>query len=540
MWNRARTLLAATDGAITNFREIAAELSGAGYSFATRSDTEVLLAAFEHWGIDAIGRLRGGFAFALRNEEAQECVLARDRLGIKPLYYTEVDGALAFASESTALLAAPGVRRELDLESLGDYLAYGYLPAGRSIWRGIHKLPPGHVLRFRPGTRATGFIDLHRYWQPPAAPGPGDCADRGRAASHDELRESIAEAVRLAMIADVPVGVLLSAEIDASLLVALMGKTGDPVHSFTVDFEARNGTESPRAAYARSVAKRYAAEHHERRLPLDCSLAALSRVVASYDEPVADASIVPSHVLAEDVASELKLALSSEGGSMVFGGDDGAPIARSGRDLVPLFREKGFFDAPSRRALLDPGLAGEMDDDVLRHWRPHWLPQLSSSGKVRLLELSTELPDRTLPRLDRASMHHALEIRLPLLDHRVIEQAVGLHLAPASTHTDGSSLRRALTRELLPSPPATRAFPWSWLCTRRPSWLARRGARSPVPGDPGPDAHGKARLLSGELMRHGLVRRPAIAALLAQRSARGRRQAFLLLVLDLWLETHLS
>ncbi len=545
MWNRSRTLLAAADGGITNFRELAAELSGAGYAFATRSGTEVLLAACEHWGVGAIERLRGAFAFAVRNEEADECLLARDRLGVKPLYYAVIDGALHFASEATALLAAPSMPRELDLEALGDYLAYGYVPGERSIWKSIRKLPAAHRLVFRHGDNGEPEIRIERYWQPPEAgevvEPTGDDISR--------LREVLEEAVRLSMVADVPVGALLSGELDSSLLMALMGATGDRVHSYTIDFD--RDPQRSRLAFARRVAERYAAEHHERRLILDRSLTTLTRAVSIHDEPFADESIVPHFLAAQDVAAEMKLAVSSEGGGVVLGAEpDPATSPPGTRNLERLFGQTCFFDAQSRRALLDPAITRSMDDDVLRLYRPHWHPELPARRRLRFLELHT-LADHMLTRIDRGGMHHALEVRLPLLDHQVVEE--GLRLGHASGRANGHPPLNALASDLLPEKePSTAPFGWRWLeglgKHARAMLSGRSSGHSPMgrspfdPHDRSPEmsAEGRARLLSGGLVRRGLVRLTAVEHLLAGDSRRHRRRAWLLLVLDLWLDTHLD
>jgi asparagine synthase (glutamine-hydrolysing) len=516
MWNRARTLLTTSSGGITNFRELAAELAGTGYAFATRSDAEILLAFCEHWGVDAIDRLRGAFAFALWSEEAGECVLARDPLGIKPLYYAVIDGTLYFASEAVALLAAPDCPRDLDLAALGDYLAYGYVPGERSIWRSIRKLPPAHLLVWSQGEART-----RRYWTPPVEPESQASVDPAA------LRAELEEAIRLAMISDVPVGAFLSGGLDSSAVVALMSATGEPVDSYTFDFNHHPDPDRTEAAYAREVARRCGTRHHERHVVLDRSIDALARVVGSYDEPIADASITPTFFLAEEVASDMKVAISGEGGGVIFGGH-----RRLGKigwferiglfgDPGPeqIFRRVGFFDAPSREALLDPALAGEMDGDPLWFFRAHWRPELSLSRRLQILHLNTTLPDQTLARVDRASMCHALETRLPLLDHRLVEHVLRLPVKATAGEKEGAQLLRAAAGGRLPE---------------RIQSLEPKEPFSPLALEP------VARLRAGELVRRGLVRREAIENLAARPSGRNASRAWLLLILDLWIESHCS
>jgi asparagine synthase (glutamine-hydrolysing) len=340
MWNRAGTLVTTYNGEIYNFRELAAELSKHGYTFLTRSDTEVLLAAFEHWGLDAVERFQGMFAFALWSEEMQECVLVRDRLGVKPLYYA-VDGeTLYFASEATALHEVRP--KELDSAALGDYLAYGYVPGERTIWRGIMKLRPGHLLVF--GTH--GPI-IRRYWSPPSSPDPNTPRAPG------VLRQELAAAVEQALVSDVPVGAFLSGGLDSSTLVALAAGAGTELHSYTIDFDHGR---TAGAALARQVAERYHTDHHERLLSLDTSLELMREVSAAYDEPLADESIVPTYVIAGEVARDLKVVLSGDGGDEIFAGyrwyapawDPWALRSRAWGAISPtLARRSGDFGAGS-------------------------------------------------------------------------------------------------------------------------------------------------------------------------------------------------
>jgi asparagine synthase (glutamine-hydrolysing) len=560
MWNRAHTLVATYNGEIYNFRELGAELTRAGYAFTTRSDTEVLLAAFEHWGLDAVERLRGMFAFAIWSEETRECALVRDRLGVKPLYYAVLDGVLYFASEATALLAAPACPRDLDLAALGDYLAYGYVPGERSIWRGIRKLPPAHLLVW------TGSeVIVRRYWEPPAGPDPRVMADPAA------LRAELEEAVKLVMVSDVPVGAFLSGGLDSSTVVALMSGasgTGEPVHSYTIDFDGP-GRDGPGghsdAACARMVAERYATDHHERHLTLAGSLEVLGRVVASYDEPIADESAIPTFLIAEEVARDVKVVVSGDGGDEIFAGYRwyekldriermrarlgplAGPLARLARRLPPgrpsidrlahrltllggptldnYFRILGFFDGARRAALLDPALAGAIEDDALWLFRAHWRPELPLVRRLQLLDLHTYLPDDILVKVDRASMRHSLETRVPLLDHRLVEHALRLPLEAVYRDGEGKQLLRAVARDLLPEPILSR--PKQGFGLPRASW--ERDGLGALQAE---------RLRGGVLVRRGLVRPQAIEKLLAHPAGRDPVRVWQLFVLDLWLEAH--
>jgi asparagine synthase (glutamine-hydrolysing) len=525
MTNRARTLLATHNGEIYNFRQLATELKSAGYSFLTRSDTEVLITAFEHWGLDAVVRLRGMFAFALWSEEMRECVLVRDRLGIKPLYYAVIDGVLYFGSEATALLAAPAVPRDLDTEALGDYLAYGYVPGERSIWRGVRKLPPGHLLVFSEGTPI-----IRRYWEPPTeAPDPTAVADPAA------LRAELEAAVKAVMVSDVPVAAFLSGGLDSSTVVALMQEScEEPVRSYTIDFDIRERSE---AAFARLVAERYATDHHERHLTLDHSLEVIDMVVASYDEPLADESIIPTYLISEEVAHDMKVVISGDGGDEVFAGYRWypkleriesfrkrlGPLATALSRLVPhlpqgrppidrlahrlallggptienYFRQVCLFDGSARAALADPALAREMSDDALWLFRQHWHPELPIVRRLQLLDLQTYLPDDILPKVDRASMRHSLETRVPLLDHHLVEHALRLPLDVMYRKGVGKQLLREVARDLLPEPILSR--PKQGFGIPRAQW-DRNGL----------GARQAQRLRSGMLVRERLVQPAAV------------------------------
>ncbi len=554
MQNRSRTLLVTCDGLVSNFREIGTELARAGYVFTTRSDTEVLLAAFEHCGLDAVERLRGTFAFAMWSEEMHECVLVRDRLGLKPLSYAVVGSTLYFASEATALHVIPELHKDLDPAGLGDYLAYGYVPGGRSIWRGVQKLVPGHFLVFSGGEPI-----LRRYWTPPPSPDPRTPADR------DTLRSALEEAVRQASVADTPVAALLSGGLASSTVAALMPAGGEPTSSYTIDFDDR----APEATPGRLVAEHLKTDHHERRLSRDLSPAALSRVIAAFDEPIGDASIVAAYLIAEEVARDMKVVLADDGGDEIFAGSPAyarfersekmrrqlGPLARplarlaahlpQGRSAVAMlarrlellggpalensFRQAGYFDGPARAALADPALTQHMADDALWLFRAHWRPELPLIRRLQFLDLHTNLADSILPTVDRAGMHHSLETRLPLLDHRLVELALRLPLDAMYGQKTGKLLLREVARDLLPRTLADRPSAAD-AAVPRTQWVWS-----------GPGAYQAERLRNGVLIGRGLVQPAALETLLAQ-PALGRNpcRLWLLLVLDLWLEVHFA
>jgi len=551
MWNRAGTLVTTYNGEIYNFRELAAELAKNGYSFHTRSDTEVLLAAFEHWGLDAIERFRGMFAFALWSEEMQECVLVRDRLGIKPLYYALKDETLYFASEATALHAV--LSKELDQAALGDYLAYGYVPGERSIWRGIMKLRPGHLLVFG----ANGPI-IRRYWSPPKSPDPNTPRAPG------VLRQELATAVEQALVSDVPVGAFLSGGLDSSTVVALMAAAGAEIHSYTIDF----GFQSRGAADARLVAERYHTDHHERLLTLDGSLDLMRQVSLAYDEPIADESILPTYAIAGEVARDLKVVISGDGGDEIFAGYRwyaklerieqlrallgplASPLAQLGNHMLAgqrslgrlrrgfhylggptlenYFRLVGYFSGPELARLIAPATVAQFADDPLWLYRAHWRPELPLVRRLQMLDLMTYLPDDILFKVDRASMRHSLETRVPLLDHRVVEHALRLPADAVYQRGQGKLILSSVAEDLVPESVRSapkQGFGLQRLAANHGQFMAREAAR----------------VESGRLVQEGLVRPGPLAELLERRDeGRNPNRLWLLYALDIWYEAHLG
>ena len=488
------------NGEIYNYRDLRDELATRGRRFATRSDTEVLLRAWEEWGEACVERLRGMFAFAIWDARRRRLVLARDRLGKKPLYYWHRDGLLVFASEPKSLLRHPAVGRALDPIALEHYTAFGYTPAARSIFDGIAKLPPAHV-----ATLADGALTLRRYWTLPAgaapaiasraaAASPAAAASRAAAASPaaaasiDELRErvraEVRDAVRARLQADVPLGVFLSGGVDSSAIVACMRELNvGRLATFSVGFGADASHDE--LAYARVVARRFETEHHEEVLePKAADLAAA--VVRALDEPFADSSALPTLAVAESTARHLKVALSGIGGDETFGGYPRylgvrlaaawtrvprvlragpealarrLPESATSRNLADWARRFAdgaaramperyigwtrFFDAPALAALATPALSRVFGGDVEAAQRAAWATRADSDavdGAWRI-DLATYLPDDLLTMADRKSMARSLELRAPFCDHRLIEWSLGI---PPATKLAGFTLKALL------------------------------------------------------------------------------------------------
>ncbi len=467
--NETGDVVAVFNGEAYNFGALRDEL--AGHEIRGTGDTPVLPHLYEKSGPAFVEQLHGMFVLALWDSARERLVLARDRLGKKPLLWTRLpDGTLAFASELKALLRLPGVSRDVDLEAIDAYLALQYVPGDQTALRSVHKLPPGHVL-----VAERGGVRVERYWRPePAEPSTSDDEWLER------VRATVAEAVRKRLVADVPLGALLSGGIDSSIVVALMAQaSSQPVRTFTVGFSDERYDER---AYARAVAERYGTVHEELELEEDIA-ATLPRLAAAYDEPLGDEAAFPTFLIAEQARRHVTVALGGDGGDEAFAGYERyiahrlagrvpGVVARAGAGAVrvlpgargeprsPLFRAARLLDAAAapasdrytrlmevfplelRRELwAEPGAAREVRLDPLG-------PGITG---LQLLDIDTYLPGDLLLKADIASMAHSLELRSPFLDHEVV--TLGLAL-PDSLKTSGRegkvALRRAFAGDLPP------------------------------------------------------------------------------------------
>jgi len=434
------------NGEIYNYRELRLELERAGHRFSTSGDTEVLAHLYEEHGERFAERLRGMFAVALWDSERNRLILARDRYGIKPLYYRETGGELAFASELRAL-----PRGEIDLDALEAFLAFNSVPGPLTIFREVRKLAPGHVLVWE-----NGRTELTRY----ARPAPLEVRDDEEAELVEELRARLRDSVRAHLVSDVPVGVLLSGGIDSATLAALAAEeTSEPLRTFSIGFEERSFDE---LGDARLVAERYGTQHRQLVLRPDAALL-LPALAETFDEPFADSSALPTYLVSRLAAEDVKVALSGEGGDELFGGyytyaadllaqrtGWAAPFLRPLVERLPTSTAKASFDYRAKRfvraAHLPPlerhhgwkeifspearaeltGRRGEFDPvDPLRA-RFAETEGAELLARLQDVDLGTYLVDDLLVKTDRASMAHSLEARVPFLDSVVTNLALAL------------------------------------------------------------------------------------------------------------------
>jgi asparagine synthase (glutamine-hydrolysing) len=466
------------NGEIYNFAALRRELEARGSRFESQSDTEVILAAYEAWGAAGLERLNGMFALALFDARELVVHLMRDRAGEKPLFYRYEGGSLRFASEIKGLLADPMLPRRLDAEALDCYLGMGFVPGERCILQGYAKLPPAHRLRF---DLQTGRAEVQRYWSPPALAADAK-AVVGELA--DELESLLADAVRQQLVADVPVGVMLSGGVDSSLVTALASRAHQGVRTFTVSFPGAGLMDE--AAHARLIANHFGTEHTEI-VAEAASVDLLPKLARQYDEPVIDSSMVPTYLVSQQIRRHCKVALGGDGADELFGG-----YSHYDR-LLKLQRRAALLPMPFRRGIrniatrtLPVGLKGRNWLTALGADFDHEVPLIASyfdfrqRNNLRIsdavatdiatlelkrftqtggdllqrttrLDFSTYLPEDILVKVDRASMLSSLEVRAPFLDSRLLEFAFGRVPSEMKTTIVGRKLLlKELASRLLP------------------------------------------------------------------------------------------
>jgi asparagine synthase (glutamine-hydrolysing) len=479
--NEDGTVTVVQNGEIYNFQELRERLRASGHTFRTKGDTEVLAHLYEERGPRFAEDLRGMFAIAVWDARRRRLVLARDRFGIKPLYYRLTGSSLSFASELKALLVQPDFSREIDPDAVDAYLAFSFVPAPLSIFRDARKLSPGHVLVWEADRGSE--VAIERYAKPRPATA-GEVRNEGEDVLAEELLERLRDSVRAHLIADVPVGVLLSGGIDSCTLAALASEVASPVRTFTIGFDERGFDER---GLARLVAERYGTDHHELVLRPD-AVELLPALSAAFDEPFADSSAIPTYLVSELARRHVKVALSGEGGDEFFGGYNYyaghglarllAPLAGLARPLVERlpastgkassfdwkakrfvrsarlstlerhYAWKSVFTPEERADVVDPERRPTADPlDLLRTHYAETENAADELSRVMGVDLNVFLVDDMLVKTDRASMAHSLEARVPLLDPVVAELALAL---PTKLKVRGLAKKRLLRKAVEP------------------------------------------------------------------------------------------
>jgi asparagine synthase (glutamine-hydrolysing) len=483
LYNEDRSVVVVFNGEIYNYQALIPELTQHGHVFRTRSDTEVIVHAWEEWGEACVERFRGMFAFALWDRNRETLFLARDRLGVKPLYYALLaDGQFVFGSELKSLLPHPGFRRELNPYAIEDYFAFGYIPEPRTIYAGACKLPPAHTLTIR---RGQALPEPREYWDVRFTLDNRMGEDDAQA----ELVERLRDSVRLRMIADVPLGAFLSGGVDSSAVVAMMaGVSGQPVNTCSIAFSDPAFDESQ---YARQVAERYHTRHFVDKVGSD-DFQLIDVLAQTYDEPYADSSAIPTYRVCQLARQRVTVALSGDGGDESFGGYRRYrfhAMEERVRSMLPLsvrrpafgllgrvypkadwapqvFRAKTTFQALARSSVeaYFHSVSILADDMRSRLYSNAFRAQLGGHnavevfhrhaaragtddalGLIQYLDLKTYLVGDINTKVDRASMAHSLEVREPLMDHPLVEWLASL---PSSLKLRGQEGKHLLKKAM--------------------------------------------------------------------------------------------
>jgi asparagine synthase (glutamine-hydrolysing) len=522
-------LTAVFNGCIYDYRELRAELEGHGYRFFSTSDTEVILKGYHHWGTDVVSHLHGMFAFVIHERDTGRVVLARDRLGIKPLYLSETPGRLRFASTLPALLRGGDVDTSVDPVALHHYLSWhAVVPAPRTILTGVRKLPPATVRVIE----ADGSSREHRYWQPRYERRPEHAGWSARD-WEDAIEEALRVAVRRRLVADIPVGVLLSGGLDSSLIVGLLAQEGQTgLATYSIGFEAVAGREGDEFRYSDVIAERFATDHHRIRVGSDELAAALGHAIGAMAEPMVSHDVVAFDLLSERVSQSIRVVQSGQGADEVFAGYHWyPPLAGVDRDRAVGTYAAAFFDrdhADMRRVVADRYALEE--DPSLAFVRAHLGAPGADTAVDAALRLDSEimLVDDPVKRVDNMSMAWGLEARVPFLDHDLVELAAAC--PPELKLADGGKgVLKAIGRRIIP-----------------PEVIDRPKGYFPVPAI----THLEGKVL--DLVRdaltddaartRGLFRREYVDALLADPNGeltplRGNK-LWQLGLLELWLQAH--
>jgi asparagine synthase (glutamine-hydrolysing) len=436
MCNEDETIWIVLNGEIYNYIELRTALMQKGHKFKTQSDTEVILHGYEEWGIEVVSRLKGMFAFGLLDLNNKKISLVRDRFGIKPLYYTYVNGNFIFASELKAIVCSPDIKREMDISSFSDYFVYRYIPSPKTIWKNISKLPPAHYLQH---DYSNQNIRLTEYWT--LKSGNAHENEKQLAA---EVGDMLEKSVSIHARSDVPVGSFLSGGYDSSAIVYYLAKLGYRPETFSIGFKNWENSEHQ---YAELVA-------HHFNLPFtylmadETSLSLLNMMPVVFDEPIADISILPTWMVSNAAVKKVKAVMSGEGADELFGGYTWQKFFYSQHEGLNVFKKlfpssseqkiaetvsyyadamaMGRFDQNQLKQMLHPDLHTYIASDVDWFYRKNMDPSLSPLKSIQFPDIGCFMGELVLTKIDRASMANSLEVRLPFLDHELFEKVFSI------------------------------------------------------------------------------------------------------------------
>jgi asparagine synthase (glutamine-hydrolysing) len=564
--NEDGTVWIVFNGEIYNHNQLRPQLKARGHVFRTSSDTETILHLYEDHGADCVHHLRGMFAFAIWDSRDGSLLLARDRLGIKPLFYARTGTRIAFASEMKALLALPDVRRDIDWNAFDAFFAYTYIPAPLTIHQGIRKLEAGRTMRIRGGEAR-----IDRYWDL-------DFSRKLRSRESeivDGFLDVMSEATTMRLMSEVPLGAFLSGGVDSGLVVGMMsGPEREAVKSFTIGFGGTVGDFIDERPYAHMISERYGCDHRDIQVVPRIEVA-IDAAVAAFDEPFADDSLIPTFHICEEARKHVTVILTGLGGDENFGGYErhlgftlsehygrlpGAlrrglvapmvgwlPESRGGGNRVdhlkrfvrgdaqaPAARYQSYLQvlpAEARRRLYTPEIAARIDFDMVdglgrRHFEA--LDGVEPLDRVLYQDLMMYLPDDILALSDRVGMHHSLELRVPFIDHKVVEYCATIPSALKIKGLEKKHLLKVAARRYLPEP----------VISHR-----KQGFSSPMAAWLRGDLRGSVdRLLAADVLRqHGVFAPAEVARLIDEHQSRRRlnhKTIFSLLMYNRWAETH--
>ena len=447
-------LSVAWNGCIYNYEQLRDELSGHGYRFFSHSDTEVLLKGYHHWGDRFVDHLKGMFAFAIVEHESGRVLLGRDRLGIKPLYLTQTPDRIRFGSSLPALLAGGVVDTRIDPIALHHYMTFhSVVPSPRTILRGVSKLPPASLMAIEPD----GKVVTTTYWEPDFTR-RADRADWSEKDWEDAVLESLRTAVKRRLVADVPVGCLLSGGVDSSLIVGLLAEAGQHgLATFSIGFESVGGVKGDEFKYSDIIAERFGTDHHQIRIGTERMLPALDGAIGAMSEPMVSHDCVAFYLLSQEVAKHVKVVQSGQGADEVFAGYHwyppmGEPAAASVEGSVASYR-RAFFDRDRAgyTDLVAPGYLTDGDPSEL-FVTEHFARAGAQTGVDRALRLDTTvmLVDDPVKRVDNMTMAWGLEGRVPFLDHELVELAATCPPEYKTAH-EGKGVLKQAARQVIPS-----------------------------------------------------------------------------------------
>ena len=433
--NEDKTIWMIVNGEIYNYKNLKDQLVLLGHFFYTNTDSEVIIHGYEEWGVDMIGRLKGMFALGIWDDQKKLLVLARDRFGIKPLYYYCDDEQFIFASEIKGIVKNPGIKKNIDYPSFCNYFTYRYIPSPETIWEDIKKLPPAHFILYR-----NGMINIRKYWDiDPHYDRPG------KETAIQEVNEYLSNSVKEHLLADVPIGTFLSGGYDSSALVYYQSLLNYPTKTFSLGFE---NWEKSEHYFARIVANQFNTEHHEEIITKDY-FEQIDHLMYYYDEPIADISILPTYIVSKLAAKQVKAVISGEGADEIFAGYTWHEVNRKDLSLKQLLysvyqniflkiddfsAEKyasamsmGLFDKFQLKKLIHPDFQKYIPENPFWFYEKHFSKNIENVKRFQYLDIHTFMAELVLTKIDRASMANSLEVRVPFLDHTLVEYMFGLN-----------------------------------------------------------------------------------------------------------------